>query len=47
MASDLGQSIKFVCGTLLPKLGKARKICKPLPINTKSEIVLRHNFRAG
>src|ERR1700737_665913 len=35
-ANAWGQWSRSFCGTFAPKLGKARKICKPLPIMTKS-----------
>ncbi len=38
MANDFGQFNKSFCGILAPKLGKARKICSPLPTITNKEI---------
>src|SRR6185437_16251922 len=39
-AKDLGQLIRSFSGIFDPKLGKARKICRPLPIITNKETVL-------
>src|SRR5713101_7377962 len=36
-ARALGQSRRSFCGIFAPKLGKARKICSPLPTITNSE----------